>query len=216
MLSQIREGIFPKKPNLLSGVKHMLTNMNNIILIILLITAAFIDVTKNKIPNFLTFPIMLIGLILNIIMNGFSGFLFSFWGFTFGSAIFFIPFAFGFMGAGDVKLMAAIGALKGFMFTAVSALFSAAAGLIVVFGYLIYKKKLFSYFRKYFIFIVRTILKITMFSDGNILGNKLKKFAYFNTADIKENEKLYIPYGLAIAIGTLIVLSGPFETYLNF
>lgn len=194
----------------------MFNVMNNYILIILLFLAAFFDVTKNKIPNFLTFPVMLTGLIINIIVNGLNGLTFSFSGFIFGLAIFFLPFAFGLMGAGDVKLMAAIGALTGFKFTAVSTLFSAASGLIVVFGYLIYKKKLFGYFRKYFVSLTKTILIYINFSDRNKLGNKLKRFAFSKVSDDKESEKLYVPYGLAIAIGTLIVLFGNFNTYLKY
>jgi len=194
----------------------MLTNINNIILIILILTAAFFDCTKNKIPNLLTFPVMITGLILNIMMNGFSGLIFSLYGFLFGLAIFFIPFAFGLMGAGDVKLMAAVGALKGFRFTVMSTLFSSAAGLIVVLGYLIYKKKIFSYFKKYFVALVRLILLKINFSDGNILGSKLKKIAYSNAAPNETNEKLYVPYGLAIALGTLFALWWNYNTYLHF
>jgi prepilin peptidase CpaA len=196
----------------------MLANLNNIILIILLFIAAFFDVKEKRIPNWLTFPIILIGLILNIIMNGLNGCLFSFYGFLIGLAVFFIPFALGLMGAGDVKLMAAIGSLMGWKFTVLSSLFSAVAGIIVVFGYLIYKKELFSYFRKYFVAIAKAILKYINFSDKNIVGTKLKKFAYSKEIEIgiKKNEKLYVPYGLAIALGTLFVLSGIFKRYLLF
>ncbi len=58
-------------------------------------------------------------------------------------ALFFIPFALGAMGAGDVKLMGAIGSLMGWKFAVISTLFSAIAGLLVVIVYLIYQKKLF-------------------------------------------------------------------------
>lgn len=91
----------------------MLANLINLILIILLLTASFFDAKEKRIPNFLTFPVIFTGLILNIIMNGLDGITFSFYGFLIGLAIFFIPFALGLMGAGDVKLMAAIGALMG-------------------------------------------------------------------------------------------------------
>lgn len=184
----------------------MLININNCILTILLLTAAFFDCTKKKIPNFLTFPVIIAGLTLNIIANGFRGGLISFYGFLFGLAIFFIPFALGLMGAGDVKLMAAVGILKGWKFTAFATLFSAAAGLIVVLGYLIYKKKIFSYFKKYFVALARFILKYISFSDRDILGNKLKKFSYSKAAINDASEKIYVPYGLAIALGTLFVL----------
>jgi prepilin peptidase CpaA len=149
-------------------------------------------------------------------MNSLDGLIFSLYGFIVGLAIFFIPFALGLMGAGDVKLMAAIGALKGWKFTALSTLFSAIAGIIVVFFYLIYRKRLFSYFRKYFVALVKTILNYINFSNRNIIGNKLKKFAYSNEIDNKENEKLYVPYGLAIALGALLVLNGVLKEYLLF
>lgn len=194
----------------------MLANLINLILIILLFTTAFFDAKEKRIPNFLTFPVMVIGLILNIINIGLNGIIFSFYGFFIGLAVFFIPFTLGFIGAGDVKLMAAIGALMGWKFTILSSLFSAIAGLIVVFVYLIYKKRLFSYFRKYFVYIARTILKYVYFSDGNLVGDKLRKFAYSNDIENKENDKLYVPYGLAIALGTLVVLSGIFNGYLLF
>ena len=216
MLSQFERAFSPKKKYLLSGVKHMLKYLNNLILIILLITAASFDVKKNKIPNFITFPLIIVGLILNIIMNGFGGLTFSLTGFAFGLAIFFIPFALGLMGAGDVKLMAAIGALMGFKFTVLSTLYTAAAGLIVVFGYLIYKNKIFSYFRKYFVAIIRTILINIKFKDNSTLGNKLKRYAYYSAAPNETNEKLYVPYGLAIALGTLFVLWGNYKGYIFF
>jgi prepilin peptidase CpaA len=194
----------------------MLVNLINFILIILLLTAAFFDAKEKRIPNILTFPVILVGLILNIIMNSLNGIMFSLYGLFIGLAVFFIPFALGLMGAGDVKLMAAVGALMGWKFTVVSSVFSAAAGLILVFVYLIYKKRLFSYFRKYIVVIVRAALKYIYFSDENIIGNKLKKFAYSNETKSNENEKLYVPYGLAIALGTLFVLGGNFKGYLPF
>jgi prepilin peptidase CpaA len=194
----------------------MLTNVINIMLIILLFTAAFFDAKEKKIPNLLTFSVMIIGLILNIIMSSLSGVVFSFYGFIIGVAVFFIPFTLGLMGAGDVKLMAAIGALMGWKFTVLSSIFSAIAGILVVFVYLIYKKRLFAYFRKYFVVIARIILKYIYFSDKNIIGRKLKKFAYAKEIQDKENERLYVPYGLAIALGTLFVLGLNIKGYLLF
>lgn len=192
----------------------MLENLNDFILIILLFTAVFFDVTEKRIPNKITFSTMLVGLILNIVMNGLNGLIFSFYGFLMGLGVFIIPFTLRLMGAGDVKLMASIGVLKGWKFTALSTLSAAIAGIIVVFVYLIYKKRLFGYFRKYFVVLVEIILNSIYFSDRNIVGNKLKKFAYSKENENKENEKLYVPYGLAIALGTLFVLSGNFMGYL--
>lgn len=194
----------------------MLGNFNIFALVILLFTAAFYDLKEKRIPNIITFPIIIVGLILNIIMNGLNGCLFSLNGFFIGLAVFFIPFAFGFMGAGDVKLMGAIGALMGWEFTALSTLFSSIAGFGLVFVYLIYKKRLFRFFKKYFLALVNFILRNIYFSDRNIIGNKLKKISYSNVVENQVEAKLYVPYGLAIALGTLFVLSGIWERYLFF
>lgn len=194
----------------------MLINIINFILVILLLTAAYYDAKEKRIPNLITFPVIFMGLILNIIDSGFNGIIISFSGFFIGIAIFFIPFAIGVLGAGDVKLMATVGALMGWRFTILSALFSAIAGIIVVFVYLIYKKKLSDCLKKYFIGITRIILKYTYFNEGNVIGDKLKKFAYSEESANKKNEKLYVPYGIAIALGTLFVLMGNFKGYLLF
>lgn len=190
----------------------MNADISNILLISLLLTAAYFDVTEKRIPNLITFPTVILGLLLNIIMYGLNGVVISISGLLVGMAVFFIPFAFGVMGAGDVKFMAAIGAIMGWKFTILSAIFSAAAGMFVAIGYLIYKKELFSYIKKLIMFILKSFIKIILkyiyFDPNNKFGNKIKKFAYFKEEKVKEKNKLYVPYGLAITLGTLFLLSG--------
>lgn len=180
--------------------------INIVVLVLLLLIAAFSDAKDKKIPNKLTFPVILLGLILNLIINGFSGIKFSVLGFLLGLGVFFIPFALGLMGGGDVKLMAAIGALMGWRFTLVSAVFSAVAGILVVVGYLSYKRRLVSYFKPYFAGMGRLILRYIDFPKGSTVGEKFKKLSYGNEVKKGEEDKLYVPYGVAIALGTLFVL----------
>lgn len=180
--------------------------INSVALVLLLLIAAFSDVKDKKVPNKLTFPVILLGFILNIMINGFNGISLSVLGFLLGLAIFFLPFAFGLMGGGDVKLMAAIGALMGWKFTLASAAFSAVAGIIVVIGYLLYKGSLLTYFKPYFAGVGRLILRYIYFPRESIIGEKFKKFSYDNEVKHREDEKLYVPYALAIALGTLFVL----------
>ena len=71
------------------------------------------DLRRQKIPNLLTFPCMLMALVYHSISSGLDGFLFSAGGLAVGLGFFIIPYLLGGMGAGDAKLMGAIGAMIG-------------------------------------------------------------------------------------------------------
>ena len=82
-------------------------------LTIVLLVAVAHDVRFHKIPNWLTFPSMIIGISYHTGFRGLEGFLFSTGGLGVGIAVFIIPYLFGGTGAGDVKLMGAVGSLLG-------------------------------------------------------------------------------------------------------
>ena len=77
------------------------------------IVAGVTDVWKYKVYNALTIPLVVSGLFFHGIVNGGEGFLSSVVGMAFGFGILFVPFVLGGMGAGDVKLMAGVGAWLG-------------------------------------------------------------------------------------------------------
>jgi prepilin peptidase CpaA len=71
------------------------------------------DLRKRRIPNAVTFPLLGLGFLLNAANSGGDGLLLSAQGALLGLAIL-LPFhVLRGLGAGDVKLMAAIGAMKG-------------------------------------------------------------------------------------------------------
>ncbi|MGE5605092.1 MAG: prepilin peptidase [Bacteroidota bacterium] len=76
------------------------------------LSAALLDIKYRKIPNWLTFPAMLTGVILNLIFN-FKSWHLSLLGLLVGLLILLIPFILGGIGAGDVKLLMALGAFLG-------------------------------------------------------------------------------------------------------
>jgi prepilin peptidase CpaA len=85
--------------------------------VILLISACTVsvveDVRRQKIPNIVTFSTMVLALIYYGISSGLSGLFFSVGGLALGMGFFMIPYLMGGMGAGDVKLMGATGAIFG-------------------------------------------------------------------------------------------------------
>ena len=159
----------------------------NYILIIMVIMAIYFDLTKKKIPNLITFPVILWGLLSYTIFQGFEGFKFSIVGFLVGLSIFIIPFILGGMGGGDVKMMAAIGALKGWIFVLTTA---------------IYKRKLGITLKRSLGIILKPILFYLNLTFENRTLKRIQE--YFNNID-KNKEKHYIPYGVAIGLGAVLV-----------
>ena len=71
------------------------------------------DIRSSRIPNVLTAPSMAAGLLLHLILGGWSQVASSVLGGFIGGGVFLLLFLLGGMGAGDVKLMAAVGCLAG-------------------------------------------------------------------------------------------------------
>lgn len=86
------------------------------------------DLSTRRIPNLLTFGAALAGVAVHGYTAGWSGAGLALVGWFVGAACFFPVFMLGGMGAGDVKLLAAIGAWLGPVATVWVALFSGIAG----------------------------------------------------------------------------------------
>ena len=83
------------------------------LLIAAFVIATVTDLREQRIPNVLTFPLMLAGLVIHGMAGGLGGLTFAVQGLAVGLVVMLIPYMIGVMGAGDVKLMAATGALLG-------------------------------------------------------------------------------------------------------
>ncbi len=84
-----------------------------ITLIAVLLTAVLTDIRSYRIPNWLTVPAMVCGLLIHTLLNGQAGLILSLEGLGLGLGLFLIFYLMGGMGAGDVKLMAAVGSFLG-------------------------------------------------------------------------------------------------------
>ena len=81
-----------------------------IVAVLVAVVAAAIDLKTKKIPNKLTFPAALVGIVLNLVINGWQAALFAVLGWFVGAVIMVLPDPKKKMGFGDAKLMAAMGA----------------------------------------------------------------------------------------------------------
>lgn len=161
----------------------------NILLIITLVICCITDLRVRKIYNKVIFPILLSVLLLQLILNGFSGFKVSLLGFASGIAILIIPFILGGLGAGDVKLLALIGALKGGIFAINTALYMCIIGGAIALIIIIFHKETINFFKSFVYFLI-----------GLISGNR-NKLVFSTTPFIQK-----FPYSIAITGGALISL----------
>ena len=157
-------------------------------LLIVLLIAVISDIRFHKIPNWLTYPTMIGAIIYHTSIKGLEGFLFSVEGVGAGVAVLIIFYLMGGMGAGDAKLMGAVGGLLGpkgvfpaFIFTAIIGGIYALV-LLTLDGYLKETGKRFG-----------TILKTFILT---------KQFMYIPPP--KREKRPRLCYGVAIALGTLI------------
>lgn len=160
------------------------------VLVALLITCAVTDTRTGKILNVVTFPTMLAGLVLNAVFGGTTGFVWALIGWAVGMGIQWVPFMLGFAKAGDVKLLAAVGALKGWAFCTFGFLYGAAA-----FGFLL-------------------LPWLARRGELGMVGQNIRR--YFSTAAITQSvpdapaptvTKRFVPWGVGLAIGFFIALA---------
>jgi prepilin peptidase CpaA len=156
--------------------------MVNLLLISSLLICLFTDLKERKIYNIVTFPTILLAILFHTWNSGWQGFQFSFLGLLLGLGLLFIPYILGGMGAGDVKLLGAIGALKGAGFVFYAFFYVAIIGGIISIVILLNKIEFFSFWK-------RTIFSLQ-----------------FRTIDGLNKDDLHytFPYGLAIVLGTML------------
>jgi prepilin peptidase CpaA len=105
---------------------------------LILLVAAVWDIRFKRIPNWLTFPSMIVALSYYVIVGGIEGLLFSLQGAMVGMAILIIPYFMRGMGAGDVKLVGVVGAFLGVGKVVLALLWTALVGGLYAIVLLIY------------------------------------------------------------------------------
>ncbi|MBW1735789.1 MAG: prepilin peptidase [Deltaproteobacteria bacterium] len=109
---------------------------------IVLAVALVTDIRKGAIPNMLTVPVILGGMVYNCLLLGVCGGIGqALLGMVVGVALFIVPFLMGGMGGGDVKLMAGVGSWYGPVGVINIGLYAALCGGGAAIFFLLAKKK---------------------------------------------------------------------------
>lgn len=155
-----------------------------------LIVAAVIDGWKLKVPNWLTFPMVISGWIYSTYALGWSGLLWSILGTIVGLALLMVPYAIGGMGAGDVKLMGGVGAWvfpeATFYAFCATAIIGGALAIVMVLW-----QRGWAHHQNQFWSIVN---EITTIRDPEKLAT---------IAAERKSSMLLLPYGIPIALGSI-------------
>src|SRR5262249_23117518 len=115
-------------------IAMMRIETTEIFLFLILGMAIASDLRWRTIPNWLTAPSILVGLGFHTVMNQLEGFVFSLEGAAGGLGVFVILYMCGWMGAGDVKLFAAVGSFLGPAQTLSAAIVIALVGGLLALG----------------------------------------------------------------------------------
>jgi prepilin peptidase CpaA len=164
-------------------------NFFTLTLLIILAVAVATDLLYRKIPNVLTFSAIVLGIIYHIMSNGLDGLWFSSGGVLLGLGLLLVFYLPGMMGAGDVKLMGAVGSILGPAGVFKAFLFTAIAGGIYAVIVLAYHGQLVGFMKR-----IALSMKLSLMTGRPAL---------------EPNEGKASPilcYGIAIAIGTSLSL----------
>jgi prepilin peptidase CpaA len=145
------------------------------------------DLRQGRIPNRLTYGSIALGFALRAILGGWRGALDGLAAGLVGGGVFFLFFLVRGMGAGDVKLMTAIGIWAGLRHLVVILMVTAIAGGILALGYMIARRRGLSTFRN-----LGTLLRFHV-----VVG-----LAPHPEINLENPQAIRIPYALAIAAGT--------------
>ena len=109
--------------------------------------AAVTDLRQRRIPNYLTVPAALLGLLFHSFAPGGWGFLTSLAGFAVGFGLLLLPWIVGGGGMGDVKLLAALGAWFGPRLMLIAFALSMAVAFVMACGVVAYHAAAYGYAR---------------------------------------------------------------------
>ncbi len=156
----------------------------------ILVLAAVIDGRQLRVPNWLTFPLVLSGWLYHLASSGPEGLVASLLGTAAGLALLLPAYAIGGMGAGDVKLLAGVGAWVHAVHTLGAFAISAIVGGVLAVALVL----LSSHWRKHWDNLCVIAMEIMTVRDPEQLAC---------LAAQRKSSMLLLPYGIPLMIGTI-------------
>jgi prepilin peptidase CpaA len=145
------------------------------------------DVRYRRIPNKLVLATLIGGLAVNTLFAGWAGLITSICGFVLAFVLMLVLHLIGTMGAGDVKLFGAIGAVIGRSLVPQTFLIVAIIGGVLAICKMVYARRTAS-----------TMLGVAYFFYGLLPGQKLPHVA------IPKDSSFTLPYAVPICLGSVI------------
>ena len=168
----------------------LLDNWHVKLVSIVLVVAAWIDGKELRVPNWITFPMVLAGLAYCTVTGGLTGLGEGLLGMVVGLACLLPLYAVGGMGAGDVKLMAGIGAWLGWQVTWYAFCVSAVVGAVMAVAMVLFKGN----FKKHYENFQMILIEWMQIRDPKKLSA---------IAAERKPRMMLLPYGIPICIGSI-------------
>ncbi|MFZ5642260.1 MAG: A24 family peptidase [Bacillota bacterium] len=177
-------------------------SVSDYLLILLLTVCIITDIKSRRVYNKVLVPFLIIALAANFLTGGWQLLLESLKGLLMGIAILIIPFARGGIGAGDVKLLAVIGGIKGPAFVISAFLAGAIAGGVFALIYLSANRQ----------------LTATLQGGLAVLSDRMIRYGIAVPVPSSEYKPktVYFPYTLAIASGVAAVYATGLQNLLRW
>jgi len=153
--------------------------------------AAACDLRWGRIPNWLTYTAIAAGLVVRAVLGGWRASLDGLAAGLIGGAVFFMFFLVRGMGAGDVKLMAAVGVWSGVRQLPAVLIATALAGGILALAYMLFHKQ-----------ASRTLRNLGSLFRHHFSSGGLSPHPEIN---LQNPHAIRVPYAVAIAAGTFYV-----------
>jgi prepilin peptidase CpaA len=164
-----------------------------VLLMLVVMVAAAFDIRERRIPNWLTAAGLALGLALYGFLFGTAGLLFSLKGLGLALGIYLPLYALRAMGAGDVKLMAAVGSIVGWRNWLAILVLTAIFGGILALALIVGKGR-----------VHRTLQNLGLV----LLALRLRQAPYQVNPelDVRSEQALRLPHAVSILLGTLTFL----------